>query len=521
MPRADPGRSPYCASRHLLRHLDDARELCRNPLVRGMFPPERGGRDGEQRRAIDRVRRRVTVSLAGMRDHARSVRNVQLGRAHAALLRCEIDAQPLAVVAAELGLSERQMRRERQAAHVLFLRAFRTGAAHETRRAIVAPDTAAVRVAEGVELHELGESDLAARVLLEVETAAASAERRVEAACAGAEIDLERGRIDAAKDRLVKARALLDARGDELDERAGAVARQHLELAEWTLRWRTDQCAGIAARPPAVVAHADAVHAFGGERHRALLARALAVYADQRWECGDAAAMTAALKRAAELLRTLDPARAKERLAVALAEARALGLGTWPGGDAAAFAAVERRAAAAGHVRTALRARSERIGSELHTAPHLPAQPDGIVTAFGPRERREMPHAFAGAARILAQSQPLERVADAAELTAAYAPARSANALLARCARVRSVLALGAHDDAAALAQDVLADAELAGNPRVRGSAHRYLAQIAAARGARHEAVRHVGEALTLLERFGTPFAHREAKRLGRKLGVN
>ncbi len=519
MPRADPARSPYCASRHLLRHLDDARELRRNPLVRSLFAAERGARDGEhERRAVARIRRRVTVSLAGMHHHTRGARGVRLGRVHAALLRCEIDSQPLAIVAAELGLSERQLRRERQTAHALFLRAFdgHAQAPPDGPRARVVADTAAVRVREGAELHELGESELAVRVLLGVESGAPSAERRVEAACVGAEIEVDRGRFSAALERVAEAKALLAVRGEELDERARAVAGQHLELAEWCIRRRTERCAGVAARPPLIVAHAEAVQAFGGERHRALLVRALAEYADQRWECGDRASIRAALQRAAAIVPTLDGARVKERLAVAFAQARALGLEEPPGSDATAFEMLEDGAAASGHVRTALRARIERIGSAGE-----PAQLDDIPAAFGPRERRDMPLAFADAARIAAQAETLgERVAEAAQLTETLAPPRSANALLARCARVRSAVELGAYDDAAILAHEVLADAELTGNTRLRGSAHRYLARIAFARGSRQEAVRHTAEALALLERFGTHLARSEAKSLARKLGV-
>ncbi len=447
MPRADPGRSPYCASRHLLRHLDDVRELRRNPLVRSLFGPERGARDGDhERRAVARIRRRVTVSLAGLHHHTRGARGIRLGRVHAALLRCEIDSQPLAVVAAELGLSERQLRRERQTAHALFLRAFdgHGAAHHDAPRASVTADTAAVRVSEGAELHELGESDLAVRVLLGVETGAPAAERRVEAACVGAEIEIERGRFATALERIAEAKALLAARGDELDERARAVAEQHVELAEWCIRWRTQCGAGVAARPPLIVAHAEAVHAFGGERHRALLARALSEYAEQRWECGDRASMHAALQRAVALVPTLDAARVKERLAVAFAEARAIGLDRPPGTDAPAFEELERRAASSGRVRTALRARAERIGSAGEPA-QRPVRPvDDILTAFGPRERRDMPLAFAGAARIAAQAETLgERVAEAAQLTETLSPSRSANALLARCARVRSARRAG------------------------------------------------------------------------------
>ena len=164
MPRADPTRSDYCASRHLLRNLDDAAELRRNPLVRPYFssdddePHRRAA--GAALRALDAIRDDVRRALARCSEFARGGTHVALGRMHAALLRCDIDDAPLPTVAAELGLSERQLRRERRAAHAAFAGAFRSvrGAA---RAPATACDVVTVRLAEAVELHELGQGAVA------------------------------------------------------------------------------------------------------------------------------------------------------------------------------------------------------------------------------------------------------------------------------------------------------------------------------------------------------------------------
>ena len=165
MPRADPTRSAYCASRHLLRNLDDAAELRRNPLVRACFAPAAARRDaGENGRALETVRGLVQASLVRCRERSGAGRaRGDVGRMHAALLRCEIDKQPLAVVAAELGLSDRQVRRERRAAHDAFLSAFDGVACGAPPRAVV-HDTATLRLAEASELHEVGQSALATTV---------------------------------------------------------------------------------------------------------------------------------------------------------------------------------------------------------------------------------------------------------------------------------------------------------------------------------------------------------------------
>ena len=115
MPRADPTRSDYCASRHLLRNLENAAELRRNPLVREYFAGGAGGasqrRDAAaDRGALEQIRSDVRTSLARCSDHVGRCTHVALGRIHGALLRCDVDHQPLTAVAAELGLSERQLR---------------------------------------------------------------------------------------------------------------------------------------------------------------------------------------------------------------------------------------------------------------------------------------------------------------------------------------------------------------------------------------------------------------------------
>ena len=115
MPRAKPSRSGYCASRHLLRNLDDARELRRNPLVADCFASSSRSRrqtPDEDRRALERICGLVRQALGVLYAHAEDDRDgARLGRMHAALLRCEVDRQSPGDVAGELGLSERQLRR--------------------------------------------------------------------------------------------------------------------------------------------------------------------------------------------------------------------------------------------------------------------------------------------------------------------------------------------------------------------------------------------------------------------------
>jgi len=162
MARADPTRSDYAASRHLLRHLDDAAELRRNALVHDWFPSAALYDRRARGAALERVRSIVLAALTRWRVSRRTPRErIALGRMYAVLLRCELERATLAVVAAELGLSERQARRERRAAHEGFLAAFREAAGGATR--VPVPTAGSLRLAIAAALHELGADSVAIR----------------------------------------------------------------------------------------------------------------------------------------------------------------------------------------------------------------------------------------------------------------------------------------------------------------------------------------------------------------------
>jgi tetratricopeptide (TPR) repeat protein len=506
MPRADPTRSPYCASRHLLRNLDDAAELRRNPLVRACFTAPPGRQDVDTTHALDRVRGMVHASLTRCRERPDNGRaHAGLGRMHAALLRCEIDKQPLAVVAAEMGLSDRQVRRERRAAHDAFLHAF-SRASKDAPPAAMVRDRAALRIAEATELHELGQSALAMSACEGVASDAPLAERRIEAICLAAEIDLDAARY-----------AHASARTTALDADARALANERADLAAWSLRTVTGVSAGVGTPPPLAVANALAAVAHD-EARRALHASALAAYALQRWEVGDAARGSEAVSRAQELVPELDRARTKERLAVMFADARIVGLRDEEA-DYERFFAIEEIAARRGRVRMLLLARAERICTELRAFGGGERVLDRILSPFEPGVRRTTPLALATAACVVAQCErDRERAFAALELAERLLPPRNAMTLIARGIRVRLLADAERFDEARELAQSLKNEAERIGNERVRGSAARHLAAIALAEHRRADAKRHIREALGILERFGTPSSLAHARDLARRL---
>jgi hypothetical protein len=514
MPRADPTRSSYCATRHLLRNLDDAAELRRNPLVRSCFGT---ARDAEHGPVLARVRGLVHASLARCHDRSDARARTRIGRMHAALLRCDIDRHPLAAVAAELGLSDRQVRRERRAAHDAFLHAFRDAAAAPA--AAMVCDTAALRIAQTEELHELGQSALALAACEEFAGCAERPARRIQALCLAAEIEVDGARYDRARLRLAEAATILTQCAADFESTERAVAVERIDFGAWSLRRASGESGGLAAPPPLALAQPNPL-AEQDEARRALLVRALAAYTAQRWEVGDVRRGGAATRLARQLLPTLDPARTRDRIAVMLAETRMLGL-TGLFDDYQHLLAIEGLAAARGHVRTLLIVRADRINIELVTRTGdrvFERIVDGIDTA----QRRAMPHALAFAACAAAECERDVSAARAAlDLVERLLPPRSALALIARGTRVTIARRESRYEDARLLAHVLRDDAEAAGNARVRGGAERHLAAIAVAQRRRSDAQRHVSTALSLLERYGTPVGLAETHRIARGLAID
>ena len=522
MPRADPARSPYCASRHLLRNLDDACALRRNPLAHPYFAAAGALNRGDlaaDRDALETLRGAVHLALARCREYAAERGHVGVGRIYAALLRCELDNAAPAVVAAELGLSERQLRRERRLAHDAFMHAFAQLAA-TPHAPVRAADLAALRLAHAVELHECGQSALALAACEAMAAGAPLAERRIEALCLAAEAELDAARFDACAQRLAEADAIFALRRDELTADAAGSALEQIDFVAWSLRRHTGAAGGFAMEPPRIVARTGALDP--DEARRALLVRALAAYAMQRWETGDLEHGRDAIRRAQAVLGSLDPSRAKERFALMHADVMLAVLRLPPVSGRDGLLQVEELAARSGHARRLLPVRAERIGSEVPVLRRPDEICDAVLGMFGAAERRTMSLSFATAARLVAQyEEDPRRGTDAALLTERFAAPRSAEALFARCRRAVFALRLGQCDEARALAHAIQADAQELGNGRLHGAAARHLARIALAQHRVCDAQRHVREALPLLERYGAYESLREANAIARRLGVN
>src|ERR1700722_8851087 len=193
MPRSDPMRSDYCAGRHLLRHLGDARALRRNPLAQRWIAPRTGDPD-----ALASVGGAVRRALAAM-DGEVPVRRWRTARHTVILLRMDVGAEAADAVATDLGLSQRQLRRERRLAHDRFLEAFRSlepGAARVSER------TADLQIDHASRLADSGEATSALAILEDVARRAAESTARCRALVRAADVEMELHRLASAKTRL-------------------------------------------------------------------------------------------------------------------------------------------------------------------------------------------------------------------------------------------------------------------------------------------------------------------------------
>jgi tetratricopeptide (TPR) repeat protein len=193
-------RSDYCAGRHLLRHLGDARALRRNPLASRWIAPRAGDPD-----ALASVGGAVRRALAAM-DGEVTVRRLRTARHTVILLRMDVGAEAAGAVATDLGLSERQLRRERRLAHARFLATFRS---LEPGSARVRERTADLQIDHASRLADSGEATSALAILEDVARRAGESTARCRALVRAADVEMELHRLDSAKTRLSDARRLI------------------------------------------------------------------------------------------------------------------------------------------------------------------------------------------------------------------------------------------------------------------------------------------------------------------------
>ncbi|HEY2555067.1 MAG TPA: hypothetical protein VGI15_07440, partial [Candidatus Cybelea sp.] len=233
MPRCDPARSPYCATRHLLRNLGQARQLRRNPLAREIF-----ARPSDE--ALHAVTARVYDSMRAMNPR------------HAALLlRVDVGRHDPRIVAADLALSRRQFHRERKAAHARFYHVYSGHSPSFGKRGVrpieVDGDFSRRLLERAASLADSGETSSARAILDDIAASGADGSLRGEALAQLAMVSAWEHRFDRGKSYVRGARQLLASAEMRLDVRERLV--DEVDAAANILRWFAEGPEAIGIGP--------------------------------------------------------------------------------------------------------------------------------------------------------------------------------------------------------------------------------------------------------------------------------
>ncbi|HEX3672514.1 MAG TPA: hypothetical protein VHT92_12495 [Candidatus Cybelea sp.] len=286
MARADPTRSRYSATRHLLRNLGKPKALRKNPLACDAF--DRSG-DAD---ALDAIARRVDSAFRAMDARARH----RDGARHAALLlRVDVQRHDPRDVITDLGYSPRQFHRARRAAHERFFEAY----SGTTGGRVLEVDGAfgARLLTRAASLADSGETASAVAIFDDIARSGADPALRGEALIRLAESDAWAHRLDRTRIRLNDAAALTATA--ELSDQRRAQLDGMREAVALSLHW--------FEKGPSAVSHPNGSAAT---RHassdRAMLVRAAAVL--RSGEAALASKLLASLDATASLLQTPEAA---------------------------------------------------------------------------------------------------------------------------------------------------------------------------------------------------------------------
>ncbi|HVR47297.1 MAG TPA: hypothetical protein VMT95_11780 [Candidatus Binatia bacterium] len=473
MARSDPARSDYCATRHLLRSLGDARELKRNPLARD---------------ALRAIEARVNAALR------------ELNARHAAiLLRVDVERHDPRRVAADLALSTRQFHRERRAAHDRFVAAYRY--AGFAPAVVGVDDGFAQRVVErATSLADSGESASAAAMLDDVVRSGADTALRCDALTRLAQIDAWTHRLDRAQTRLSGAQSVLEF--SPLSDERRAELRDSIAAAELTLRWFAKGPAAVTGAgrggPRETLTRAAAALRCGEAAHAVQLVQTLNENA-LALRAPEVAVDVLALRAELADFNAEDPLRSEALFARAASLAREAGLGG--------------RALYAEHQLALTRWMHSRSAHDRSAYRRLV---DHIDWSLPARLRSYL--IFSAADVELAIGDP--RRALAAAQSAGGVSTNRYETFSAHGFAAGALLRMGRVADAGAQAARAADAARAEGHPRVLGLAQRISAQAFLAQGNRRAARAAIDESIECARYFSSPYVLAQAQAvLGRIAG--
>ncbi|MBV8725780.1 MAG: hypothetical protein JO078_01600 [Candidatus Eremiobacteraeota bacterium] len=215
--RAQPAKSWDAAWRHLFRHIDEPKELRRNPIARDFLRGAAHADDCDER-AVRIIRNFIVETLGDEELSLLSLGNAERARRRRAIVEQHILAhRPARTIAGELHISRMQLYRERRAICERLARAL-TEAGHRRRRLERVSDAQGAALAHAKALVHQFAIERAISLTDDLACNAAEPQARIEALCTGADALTAELEFDAAQRGLNAARAMLSSNAAQLGE---------------------------------------------------------------------------------------------------------------------------------------------------------------------------------------------------------------------------------------------------------------------------------------------------------------
>lgn len=240
MPRSNPEASFETAVRHLFRHLDAPHELRRNPLVRRFAEQlDATASPRERNRAfLSQVRHLIaTAAERCFREDPPADDSLHAQRQRAIVTDCFLGGKSYQQLASELGISKRQLDRERAAVARRVAMHIQANQSNNESGSPHVLDELRFRLDLADMQAEVGSYDAARREYDRVIDSAADPESRIEALCKRAEVDIEVGEPAQASVTIAKARAILGNYTNPIEPPTLIAARSHVAFLESEIAW--------------------------------------------------------------------------------------------------------------------------------------------------------------------------------------------------------------------------------------------------------------------------------------------
>ena len=483
------------ACMHMLRHIDDVRELRKNPLAAPLFS-QAGVTPGSSasRQALATLRRVLNLAIEHLRAQSgKRIKPAQIDRQYAIVARCDLAGERAESVAADLGICMRQFYREHRTACSVIAPEIERLIYEETREPARSFDRFSMAFTRATTLRLTGSIDAA---LGELRSLLAQPEAEKQAAVLA---------------RLVHI-LLDDSRIDEAERELDAAPLHNItELLRARVEWARGNDNGDSDREQRLQAAIDLLGSSPNTLWREVACTSLLAWSDHQALLGRFAVTQAHLRRvdaiavgltdpSPYLQVNLLPQTAFHQYHVAHREDRAREYLDRLSGMARRFGFIE----AAAHVLCGESSIVQGSGS-LERALQLAREAEQLSQAGSasvPRAR-----VLLRVCELEAAMGNLQRSLELSVAATKLLYAKSYYAMGARYETARAHQLLGNDALAEREAMQLYADASSGGSGRLAGSALRLVAETQSSAGKTREATEVIAEAIVLLERHGHAFS--------------